>query len=414
MENKPVEEIKIVVAPDSFKGVLTAPEAAAAICVGAEEFERQSGVKTVCIKMPMADGGEGTARVLASACGAEEIEMETFTADMRPMRASYFIEKTTSTAYMDLASASGLPLVPPDCRNPLHTSTYGTGLLMLDAIAKGAKKIIVGAGGSATVDGGIGALQVLGCRFYDEDDNLIDASAGGGMLAKIRCVDTSMLDRRIKGIDIIIAVDVDAPLIGSSGAARVFGPQKGATPEQIEILEAGLGNLKRYFRYSKKDFKVFVEKEPENPDFIGVFSDSGFGAAGGFAGGMVGIAGASLAPGAALVGKTIGLAYNLRRASVIITGEGSADRQTLMNKAPNHAMRIAAKEGVPCMLLAGKVADCQLLLAAGFAYVANINDAFADDEVDPLNPDVASRRLADATLRGLTALFSKSKKPILS
>ena len=420
------KEIRIVAAPDSFKGVLTAPEAAAAIATGVNAFQRISGRRAVCVESAMADGGEGTACALASACGAEEVKVPTFTADMRPLSASYFIDRSTSTAFIDLASASGLPLVPPERRDPMRVSTFGTGLLILDAIGRGVRSIIVGAGGSATVDGGIGALQALGCRFYAAGGRIIDSPAGGAMLAEICGVDTSELDRRLSGISLTIAVDVDAPLTGPRGAAQVFGPQKGASPEQVKLLETGLNNLKRYFKYSDCNIKVFVEETAKNTDFTEEKPEAGFGAAGGFAGGMAGIAGAVLAPGAALVADTTGLAGKLCGASLLIVGEGSADRQTLMNKAPLQAMRIAALMGVPTALLAGRVADRPALLDAGFSEVICINDPVAQlpqsafdspllsslasaasaasaDGVDPLDPSVASRRLASATLALLSA-----------
>ena len=427
------KEIRIVAAPDSFKGVLTAPEAAAAIATGVNAFQRISGRRAVCVESAMADGGEGTACALASACGAEEVKVPTFTADMRPLSASYFIDRSTSTAFIDLASASGLPLVPPERRDPMRVSTFGTGLLILDAIGRGVRSIIVGAGGSATVDGGIGALQALGCRFYAAGGRIIDSPSGGAMLAEICGVDTSELDRRLSGISLTIAVDVDAPLTGPRGAAQVFGPQKGASPEQVKLLETGLNNLKRYFKHSDCNIKVFVEETEKNADFTeekpeADFTEekpeAGFGAAGGFAGGMAGIAGAVLAPGATLVADTTGLAGKLSGASLLIVGEGSADRQTLMNKAPLQAMRIAARIGVPTALLAGRVADRPALLAAGFSEVICINDPVAQptpsvfdspllsslasaapsaDGVDPLDPSVAFRRLASATLALLSA-----------
>lgn len=389
--------MKIVVAPDSFKGVLSAAEAASAISAGLKDALPDVG----CIEVPVADGGEGTAAALASACGAVRVVADSLSPLGMPMESEFFSNPADRTAFIDLAAASGLPLVAPEKRNPLHTSTFGTGILIRAAINRGARRIVVGVGGSATVDAGIGALQALGAKFLDETGSFVDSPACGADVERIRDVDASGLKELLSGVEVKLAADVTAPFTGHMGAARVFAPQKGADAEATERLEKALVH-----------FKELLLKL----GFIDVFSLPGSGAAGGFAGGMASVAGAEIVSGSDLVIESVRLAEALQTADFLITGEGKSDRQTLMNKAPFAAMRAAHRSGdlkpqdgtspfyrskkqdeamqgnVPVILMSGVIEDREELVAAGFAETICINDGCSSAE-NPLDSAVAARRL---------------------
>ncbi len=224
--------MKIVIAPDSFKGNLTALEVANLI----EKGIRRVYSKAKIVKVPMADGGEGTVRSLVDATKGRIIKREVTGPLGKRVKASYGILGDKKTAVIEMASASGLPLVPKKKRNPLLTTTYGTGELIKAALDRGCRKIIVGIGGSATVDGGAGMAQALGVRLLDKKGRKI--SFGGGALGNLERIDISKLDKRIRKIKVLVASDVDNPLTGPTGAARIYAPQKGATPSMVKKLES--------------------------------------------------------------------------------------------------------------------------------------------------------------------------------
>lgn len=374
--------MKIVIAPDSFKGVLTAAEAAEAIAAGVAKFLDEHAISDYSIVCrPIADGGEGTAEALAAAAGAEAIECDTFTPDGRAITAPLYYSQTDRTAFIDQAAAGGLPLVAPDKRNPMLTSSYGTGLMIKAACRLGAEKIVVGIGGSASVDGGMGALQALGVNFFDEHGISVQFPATGADTARIVSLSQQSLEDTIGNIHIIAAIDVDAPLYGPGGAAKVFGPQKGADAGQVIQLERG---LRHYASVIASATGRDVAPMP------------GSGAGGGLAFGLTALAGASMAGGAQLVAEMAGLSEALRGADMLITGEGSCDRQTLMHKAPFEAMSLARRRGIDAYVVAGKVAHRPALIEAGFADVIDINLPFAASSDNPLHPAVAARRLAHA------------------
>lgn len=385
--------MKIVIAPDSFKGVLTAPDAAAAIASGVAKFLDETGnLEGEIILTPIADGGEGTAAALAAANNAEEVMCDSVSPDGTPVRAGYYFSQATLTAYIDQAAAGGLPLVPQSRRNPLRLSSFGTGLLIADALRRGAMNVIIGIGGSATIDGGIGALQALGAKFLDEYGISADIPATAAHLDKVGRIDTETLRLRIAGRRIVTAVDVDSPLTGERGAAAVFGPQKGASPEDVVRLD---NSLRRF---------ACMAEMTERPRFA---LRPGSGAGGGLAYGLAAIAGAELVSGSRLILEQTGLAYKLKDADILITGEGSCDRQTLMHKAPFEAMTLARKTGVPAFVLAGKTADEDALLNSGFSGVININEGYGPGDGDPLAPSVAASRLAAAAYRLMCSLLRK-------
>lgn len=330
---------KIVIAPDSFKENLTSLQVAKAI---------ENGIRRVlpdveCIKVPMADGGEGTVQSLVDAVGGKFIRKQVRgPLGNKLVKARYGLLAEGDGAAIEMAEASGLPLVARNKRDPLKATTYGTGELILDAIDRGARHIIIGLGGSATVDGGAGMAQALGVRFRDRRGRVISGYASGGMLDKIASIDLEQVDPRVKKTKIIIASDVDNPLVGKRGAAAVFGPQKGATPAMVKTLDA---NLKYFGEIIRRDVGIRVNNL------------AGAGAAGGLGAGLVAFTNAKLQSGVDILVKATGLEDYLRGADLVITGEGQIDFQTAFGKTPAGVARAAKKARVPVIAIGGGLAD---------------------------------------------------------
>lgn len=307
---------------------------------------------------PMADGGEGTVDAIAAATGAE-IRQATVRGPLpgQEVTARWALLKAGShgfseaaaegqglqggvpTGVIEMAQASGYSLVPPDRRDPMKTTTYGTGQLIREALNAGCGQMIVGIGGSATVDGGTGMAAALGYRFLDDDGGALEPS--GGTLAGMRSIDEAGRDRRLDGVRILVASDVDNPLVGPNGAARVFGPQKGAGPSEVEELERGLENLAGLLKDRGRD----------------IADAPGAGAAGGLGGGLVAFCGARVASGVKLIASLTGLRGKVEGADLVLTGEGSYDSQTAMGKAPAGVAAVAWEAGVPVILVAGSVSE---------------------------------------------------------
>ncbi|MGH8584965.1 MAG: glycerate kinase [Gammaproteobacteria bacterium] len=330
--------MKIVIAPDSFKENLTSLEVAAAL---------ERGIKRVrprarCIKVPMADGGEGTVQSLVDATGGKIIKRRVMGPLGEPVTARYGILGDGTTAAIEMAEASGLPLVPPERRDPLRATTYGTGELILDAIERGVSAIIIGIGGSATVDGGTGMAQALGVSFLGGNGRAIGEPVGGGLLERISEIDMHGLDPRVRKTRITIACDVENPLCGPRGAARVFGPQKGATPEMVEVLDR---NLRHLGALIKRDLGIDVMRV------------AGGGAAGGLGTGLIAFAKAKLKCGVDLVSDAVDLAKHLRGADLVITGEGRLDFQTAFGKTPSGVAKAARRLKIPVVAIGGGLAD---------------------------------------------------------
>ena len=307
----------------------------------------EKGIKRVlpkarCIKVPMADGGEGTVQSLVDATGGRIIKKLVVGPMHEKTKASYGILGDGTTAVIEMAEASGLPLVPRHKRNPLQATTYGTGELIIDAINKGATTVIIGLGGSATVDGGAGMAQAIGVRFLSSGGRLIKEYIGGGMLEKIRELDLGNVDRRIRKTKFIIASDVTNPLCGKTGAANVFGPQKGATPAMVKTLDR---NLKHYASLIKRQLKKDV------------LNRKGAGAAGGLGAGLLAFTNARMKRGVDLVVEITGLKKHLKNADLVITGEGRVDFQTAFGKTPAGVARAARSYKVPCIAIGGSLAD---------------------------------------------------------
>jgi len=326
--------VKVIVAPDSFKECLAAEEAAEAIARGVLAVVPDADV----VRMPVADGGEGTVRALVAATGGS-LEHTTVTGPLgEPVEAEWGL--IGETAVIEMAAASGLPLVPLDRRDPTQTTTYGTGELIRAALARGAAHIILGIGGSATVDGGAGMAQALGAKLLDAADCPI--GRGGGALVGLDRVELPAVAPRFSALRVDVACDADNPLLGPHGAARIYAPQKGATPAMVELLEAC---LTRFADVVERDLDCSVRNVP------------GAGAAGGLGAGLMAFLGARLVPGVDLVLDACGLHAALDGADLVIVAEGKLDRQTAYGKAPVGVARRAARRGIPVIALAGRLDD---------------------------------------------------------
>jgi glycerate kinase len=328
--------MKIVIAPDSFKESLTALAVANEIEAGFRAFFPDAQY----VKLPVADGGEGTVQAMIDASGGRRIELQVTGPLGEPVPAFYGLMGDGATAVIEMAAASGLELVPAARRNPLHTTSYGTGQLILDALDAGARRFVLGVGGSATNDGGAGMLQALGGRLLDAAG--ADLNAGGGALAALARIDLSGLDVRIKDCVFDIACDVSNPLVGPQGASAIFGPQKGATPAMVEQLDA---NLRRYAEVIASDLGRQVAEVP------------GAGAGGGIGAGMMVFLGGRLRPGSEIVMAAAGLDAAVAGADLVITGEGRIDSQTIHGKTPIGVARVAQRHGKPVIAIAGGLAS---------------------------------------------------------
>ena len=326
--------MKIVIAPDSYKESLSALEVAQAVEAGF----RQVFPDADYVLVPVADGGEGTVDAMVAATGGRK-ETVTVSGPLgEPVEAFYGLTGDGDTAVIEMAAASGLALVPPDRRNPLLTNSRGTGELIRAALDAGARRFILGIGGSATNDGGAGMVQALGVRLLDLEGRELDGS--GGDLARLERIDVSALDPRLAECRIEVACDVDNPLTGPRGASAVFGPQKGATPEMVQALDA---NLARLARIVGRDLGVAVDTVP------------GAGAAGGMGAAMLAFFGATLKPGIEIVTAAVDLDDHVRDADLVITGEGRIDFQTVHGKTPIGVARVAKRHGKPVIGIAGSL-----------------------------------------------------------
>jgi glycerate kinase len=324
--------MRVVVAPDKFRGSLSAAEAARALARGVREADPSAVVDEV----PMADGGEGTVDALVAATGGTSREAVVSGPLGDPTRARFGLLGDGRTAVIEMATASGLALLPRDRRDPSRASTRGTGELLLEAVGAGARKVILGIGGSATNDGGAGLAQALGYRLLDRSGRELEP--GGGALERLDRIDPSGTDRRLSGVEIAVACDVDNPLCGPRGASAVYGPQKGADPDMVARLDR---NLDHFASVVERDLGVSVR------DLAGA------GAAGGLGAGLVSFASARLEPGVALVIRAVGLADRLHKADLCLTGEGSVDASTAHGKTAVGVARLARSLGCPTLALAG-------------------------------------------------------------
>ncbi|MCW2240595.1 glycerate kinase [Azospirillum canadense] len=326
--------MKVVIAPDSYKESLSALDVATHIEAGFREVFPDA----TYLKVPVADGGEGTVEAMVAATGGTLIR-KTVTGPLgEPVEAFYGMTGDGKTAVIEMAAASGLMLVEPARRNPLVTTTYGMGELILAALDQGARRFILGIGGSATNDGGAGMVQALGGRLIDATGR--ELGRGGGALSDLARIDVSGLDPRISEVRIDVACDVDNPLIGPNGASAVFGPQKGATPAMVAQLDA---NLAHYAAITREQLGIDMAQRP------------GGGAAGGLGASMFAFLGADLCPGVEIVTNAVGLDAIVAGADLVITGEGRIDSQTVHGKTPIGVARVARRHGKPVIGIAGSL-----------------------------------------------------------
>jgi glycerate kinase len=346
--------MKIVIAPQGFKGGISGLEAARAIARGV--LAAAPDAETVLV--PVADGGDGTLHALVDATGGE-IFTSTVTGPInQQVEAQWGVMGDGRTAVIEMARASGLAMVPSRRRNPKVTTTLGTGEILKEAMAQGYERVIVGLGGSATNDGGAGMATALGARFLDSSGNALPS--GGGALASLDRIDTSGLLECLAGVEIIAATDVTNPLCGPTGASAVYGPQKGASREVVAELDAALLN---FARVVKRDTGCDVLDTP------------GSGAAGGLGAGLLAFAGAKIQSGIDMVCQVLDFDRHLAGADLVITGEGRADRSTVFDKAPVGVARHAKAHGIPTVLLAGSLGEGhEELYEHGVASVLCISD----------------------------------------
>ncbi len=349
--------MKIVLAPDKFKSTMTSPE----VCAVMTQAIREVMPDAEIVSLPMADGGDGTMQAMASALGAEIRSVTVLDPLKRKITAEYAYLPRTKTGIAEMASASGIALLDRNELNPMRATTYGTGQLIKALLDEGAESITIGIGGSATVDGGVGMAQALGFRFLDAAGNELAGIAEMDRLAEI---DGSKADQRIKNCKIRIASDVTSPLLGASGAAAVFGPQKGATPEMAEALEKNLTHLAAVWK--KQNFLTSV-------------SEPGDGAAGGLGAGLRAFCGAVSGSGAELIMKLLDFEKQIADADLVITGEGKTDSQTDAGKLCGKIAEAAHKAGVPVLLLSGSLGGDNLTnLNKTFDYIFSTSSGHTD------------------------------------
>ncbi|WP_338590279.1 glycerate kinase [Shewanella khirikhana] len=393
--------MKIVIAPDSFKESLSAMEVADVIEAGFKQVLPDASY----VKLPMADGGEGTVQSLVDATGGAIVPVEVTAplgnkvegflgllgscsgngSDSCSGEQAREGEKQAKRAVIEMAAASGIHLVAPEQRNPLLTSSFGTGELILAALERGVSHLILGIGGSATNDGGAGMITALGGKLLKADGSPI--ALGGGGLAELSTIDLSGLDPRLAGLTIEVACDVNNPLCGPKGASAVFGPQKGATPEMVAKLDA---NLARYADCIESTLGKSVKDIP------------GAGAAGGMGAALVGLLGAELKPGIQIVIEALKLADAVADADLVITGEGRIDSQTIHGKTPIGVARCAKQFGKPVIGIAGCLTDdCGVVHDHGIdAVFAVVNRAMALPEAL-----ATARTNLELTARNVAALY---------
>jgi glycerate kinase len=330
------EDFIIVLAPDSFKESMTAKE----VCEAMERGIKKANSNINCIHVPMADGGEGTMQSLIDATKGKVYSLKVIGPLGDEVEAKYGILGKGQVGVIEMASASGLELVPVEKRNPLITTTFGTGQLIKACLDHGVKKLLIAIGGSATNDGGVGAIQALGGRFLDKEG--MELGYGGGEVGKLRDIDLSGFDQRLKDIEVQVACDVTNPLCGDYGASNVFGEQKGATKDMIITLD---DNLKQYSK---------IIKEQLGKDVLDI---PGAGAAGGLGAGLMAFLDGTLRRGIDVVLEYTGLEEKIKNADMVWTGEGSIDFQTQFGKTPIGVATVAKKHNKPVIAIAGRIGE---------------------------------------------------------
>lgn len=368
--------MRVLIAPDSFKGSMSSLEAGDRMAAGLRAALSSVAVEQVLL----ADGGEGTVDALIRACGGKKVFRRVTGPLGEPVEAAYGL-LADGRVVLEVAAASGLPLIPKGDRDPWQATSRGTGELLRDALKHNPPEIVIGLGGSATVDGGIGLLKALGVRVLDRKGR--DVPPGGQALGMVERIDTAGIDPRIFHTRIVVACDVDNPLTGPEGAVPVFAPQKGAGPEMLPRLAAGMEHYARQLDAAGKP----VSRLP------------GGGAAGGMGAALVAFCGAKLVPGFPLIAQMIGLEEKVAASDLVLTGEGRMDGQSLHGKAPVGLARMAKRHGVPVVAFTGAVGeDAERLQAEGFAAVLPIVDG-------PIPSEEAMKRGGELLERSVIRFF---------
>lgn len=342
---------KTIIAIDSFKGSLTSNEAAQSVAMGIKKVYPDCKI----IQIPVADGGEGMLDVIMNVTNGEYIYVKAHDPLMNVIDTRYAVSGDKCTALIEMASISGLTLVPEDKRNPMLTTTYGTGELIKDALDKGYREFIIGIGGSATNDAGLGMLQALGYRFLDESGN--ELGYGGQIMEKVMTIDESGVYKALHESHFTIACDVHNPFYGENGAAYVYARQKGADEEMIRELDKGLHSL------------ASIIKSQRNKD---IAYYPGAGAAGGMGGGFLGFLNSDLKAGIKLLLDALHFAEKIEGADLIITGEGKVDHQTIMGKVSSGILDEAKKQHIPVILIAGSIENVEKMNEIGFQAIFSI------------------------------------------
>ena len=366
---------KIIIAPDSFKGSLTSVEVADAIEAGIKEVFPNCET----VKIPIADGGEGTMDTLVSALGGQKVKVKVHDPLMRPIEVEYGLVNNGKTAVIEMAVASGITLLKKHEQNPLTTSTFGTGELIKDALIRGCRSFMIGIGGSATNDAGTGMLKALGYRFLDKKGE--DTDGTGNSLQSIFTIDETGAMPELKEAQFTIACDVNNPFSGPNGAAYVYAPQKGATLQIVKKLDEGMESLRQ-----------LIKKEKE----IDLNSVPGAGAAGGLGGAFVVFFNAQLKPGIEMVLEAVDFEKHLKNAELVITGEGKLDKQTGMGKAASGILDAANKKSVPVIAIGGSVEEVKNLNKRGFISLFSIVPSPMLLE-NALQKDIAQRNITQTT-----------------
>ena len=389
--------MKIVIASDSFKGSLASMEVARSVEMGILDVFPSCDI----VKVAVADGGEGTMDALCQSLGGRFIRIPVEDPIGRTINASYVILEDGNTAVLEMSSASGLTLLTPAERNPMLTSTYGTGQLIDDAIGRGCRRFLVGIGGSATNDAGMGMLTALGYRFLDAEGN--ELPGAGASLSKVCGIDCSGVSQAVRDSEFIVACDVDSPLYGPDGAAYVFAPQKGADSDMVKALDDGL----RHYADVVASYtgKIPMHGGPSCTGETSIMKDAasmpGAGAAGGLGYAFVAFFGARLQRGVDMVLDAVGFDSIIEGADLVITGEGRIDAQTLTGKTPYGVLQRASRQNIPVIALAGSVA---LDDSSGFTAIRQITPP--DMQLsEAMLPAVASANLR----RTISALLQQSR-----
>ncbi len=366
----------ILIAPQSLKGSLTAKEAGLAIAQGVQKIYPKAEIEVV----PVADGGEGTVQALVDASGGKIIQKMVTGPLGEPVPAFFGLMGDGSTAAIEMAACAGLPLVPPEKRDPRITTTYGVGELILAALDYGSRHFIIGIGGSATNDGGAGMAQALGAMLLNSKGREIEP--GGAALATLAHISTSSMDARLQNCTVEVACDVTNPLCGPMGASAVYGPQKGATTEMVEELDKELAH---YAHIVEQDLGMSIEEIP------------GAGAAGGLGAGLIAFLHATLRPGAQIVFEAVRLEEKIRKADLVITAEGQIDGQTAYGKSVGAVAEIAKRYDLPVLAFAGSLGEnYQVVYTRGVDAVAALPDSpmtltYAMENAAHLMSDAAER-----------------------